>query len=236
MKVFLKKMFLFTLIVMMFVFTTSLHAATKAPTITTQIPPQIILTWNASSFYPSNFYGRALPSSGTPIDVSASLLINGKFVDTSNTNFVWYKSGDKLTEGVGLNQITTSVDDTTSGNVFIDVEATVGEETVSQSIAIPLTQPIVAIEIPYPYKTITANTNVTLRAVPYFFNISSLSRLVFYWQVGDVKKNMGSENSISLKIGSPYSDAQKKVSVSSYIQSKDDLTNITKTDIDLFIR
>lgn len=236
MKVFSKIIFSSALIIAMFVFTTSLHAATKTPVATPQIPPQIILTWNASNFYPSNFRGKALPSIGTPITISASLLMNGKFVDTSNAKFVWYKSGDKLTEGDGLNQITSDVGTDGITTAFFDVEVTLGDAVVNQSLAIPSTQPVVAIEIPYPRSTVDINANVLLRAVPYFFNVTSLDRLVFYWQVGDIKKNMGSTNAISLKISAPYSASQKNVAVSSYVQSKDDLTNITKTNTNLFIR
>lgn len=236
MKVFSKIIFSSTLIIAMSVFVTSLHAATKTPVTTPQIPPQVILTWSAPNFHPSNFRGRVLPSADTIITVSANLLINGKFVDTSKAGFVWYKSGDKLNEGDGLSQITISPSVSDTNLIFIDVEVTLGDIVAQQSISIPLTQPIVAIEIPYPNKTIPANTNITLRAVPYFFNVSSLDRFVFYWQVGDVKKNMGSENSISVKVGTPYSAAQKNVAVSSYVQSKDDLTNIIRTNTDVFIQ
>lgn len=210
------------------------QAAKTAPV--PQIPPQVVLTWNAANFYPSNYRGRALPSVGTPITVSAELLVNGKFADLSKANVVWYKSGNQIDSGVGLKQTITEPDSNDLNNIFIRAVVTLNDITAEQSIVIPVSDPVVAIEIPYPRSIIDANSDVTLRAIPYFFNISSLGRLIFYWQIGDTKKNMGTENSISVKISNPPSEAQKTVLVSSFVQNKDDLTNIIKTDINLFVR
>jgi len=217
-----------------FITTPFIRAARVAPT--SQIPPQVVLTWNAANFYPSNYRGRALPTIGTPTTISAELLVNGKFADLSKASVVWYKSGNQIDSGVGLKQTVVEPDNNDSSNIFIRAVVTLNDITAEQSIVIPVSNPVVAIEIPYPRSTINANSEVTLRAIPYFFNISSLNRLIFYWQIGDTKKNMGAENSISLKISNPPSEAQKTVVVSSYTQSKDDLTNIIKTDVNLFVR
>lgn len=213
--------------------TASLSRAAKT-TLAPQIPPQVILTWSASNFYPSNYRGKALPITQTPITVSVNLLQNGKFVDLGNTAITWYKSGDRTDTGVGLTQIVTTPDTNDVGNIFIRAGVALGDSTIDQSISIPIVQPTVAIEIPYPHSLIGANSDITLRAIPYFFNVASLNRFIFYWQVGDVKKNMGSEDSITLKIGGLSS--QQTVPVSAYVQSKDDMTNIIKTDTNLFAR
>ncbi|MEK7089367.1 MAG: hypothetical protein AAB920_00950 [Patescibacteria group bacterium] len=210
------------------------HAAKTAPA--PQIPPQIILTWSAENFYPSNYRGRALPTIGTPITVSTEMLINGKSADLSQANIAWYNSGNQIDSGIGLKQTSLKPDTNDVDGIFVRAEITLGNIIAEQSILIPISQPVVAIEIPYPHSIINANSDVTMRAVPYFFNVASLNRFIFYWQVGSIKKNMGAENSISLKISSPFSEAQKNVAVSSYVQSRDDMTNIIKTDTNIFIR
>jgi hypothetical protein len=234
----MKLFFKFSLMAFFFLFcfstTLPLNAATTPKT--PPIPPQVILTWSASNFYPSNYAGRALPSTQTPITVSAELLLNGKFTDISKAQINWYKLEDKIEGGVGLKQIVVIPDTNDLDSIFVRAEVVLNDTTSEQSILIPISKPVVAIEIPYPHSVIDANTDITLRAVPYFFNISSLDRLIFYWQVGSIKKDMGSDNSIALKIGTPSTDAQKTVGVSSYVQSKDDLTMIIKTDTNLYIR
>ncbi len=205
---------------------------TRAP----QIPPQALLTWSASNFYPSTYRGRALPTPGTPVTVSVALLQNGKFTDLSNTSVVWYKNEEKFDGGTGLTQITFQPSSGEVGNNFIRAELSVGTSTIDQSILVPVTNPSVAIEIPYPNSLVDASSDITLRATPFFFNITSLQDLLFYWQVGDIKKDMGSDNSISVKIGSPFSGDQRKVSISSYVQDKQNMTTIIKTDSSLYIK
>lgn len=217
------------LIVPSFVFGVTL---TRAP----QTPPQILLTWSASNFYPSTYHGRALPTPGTPVTISVALLQNGTFTDLSNVPITWYKNEEKLDSGTGLTQTTFQPGTGEVGNNFIRAELTLGDSTIDQSVLVPVTNPTVAIEIPYPYGSVDANSDITLRATPFFFNISSLQDLIFYWQVGDVKKDMGSNNSISVKVGNPFSGDQKKIPVSSYIQDKKDMTNIIKTDSYLYIK
>lgn len=205
---------------------------TRAP----QIPPQILLTWSAANFYPTTYHGRALPTPGTPITVSVALLQNGTFSDLSNTQIAWYKNEEKMDSGTGLTQITFQPETGEVGNNFVRAELTLGTSTIDQSVLVPVVNPSVAIEIPYPGASVDANSDVTLRATPFFFNISSLQDLLFYWQVGDVKKDMGSNNSISVKVGNPFSGDQKRIPVSSYIQDKKDMTNIIKTDSYLYIK
>ena len=205
---------------------------TRAP----QIPPQILLTWSASNFYPSTYRGRALPTPGTPVTVSVALLQNGKFADLSNTSIAWYKNEERLDGGTGLTQVTFQPRSGEVGNNFIRAELSMGTSTIDQSVLVPVVNPSVAIEIPYPNSLVTANSDVTLRATPFFFNISSLQDLLFYWQVGDVKKDMGSNNSISVTIGSPFSGDQRKIPISSYIQDKKNMTTIIKTDSSLYIQ
>lgn len=191
---------------------------------------QVILTWNASSFHPSLYPGRVLPSPKSSFAVTASMLTGGKFADLSNRTVTWYENEDRIQSGTGLTAITITTNQDAGTNEVVRAEVAFGTSTVSQSVVIPIAPPSVVIEIPYPGGQVKAGSQISLRATPFFFNISSLSDLIFYWQIGDIKKNMGSSNSISLSLGALPGGSSQTISVSSYVQSKRDLTNIIKTD------
>lgn len=206
-----------------------------APVVTPQIPPRLILSWSASSIHPSNYKGKVLPSLNTPIVVSVELLANGKFADISKTTIIWRKSGEVIKRGVGLKQIFIAPDSNDSSDVFIDAEVDFANNIVEQSLLIPVVKPFVSIEIPYPNSVVRGDSDVTIRATPYFFNASSLDDLVFYWQIGDIKKNMEQNNSITLKVSGAYS-SQDSLPITSYVQSRDVLTDIIVTNKPLFVR
>lgn len=202
---------------------------------TTAQPLSLILTWSASNYYPSNFEGRALPTPGTHVTLTLQGLRNGKVVDLSPYMITWFVDEEKMDFAQGLTEFTTKVGDTDSGNVFVRAEVTVDNETTpTETVGVPVVAPIVVIEAPYPNMQIVKNSTINLRATPYFFNTRTLDDYIFYWQVGDVKKNAGSTNVMSLTL--TKSGSGSVVPVSSYVQERRNATNIIQTDLKLYVQ
>ena len=61
----------------------------------------LILTWKARSYVPLAYAGKALPSAGTPIDVSATLIEKNIPVNLVSYEIHWYVNGILADKGIG---------------------------------------------------------------------------------------------------------------------------------------
>lgn len=179
----------------------------------------LFVTWKANNLFPSNFQGKALPSPGTSIDVSVEMAKNGVIADPAKTLFTWAVDGRNVVEGMGKNRFTFSAEKNADNAHFVRVTAETGSESVNSSINVPVVAPFSVIETPFPFNSIPKNTRVSLRAVPYFFNVSSLQDLLFGWQMNDFKANMKQDNVLSFDVGDPNRNTAKEVNITSYTQN-----------------
>lgn len=198
--------------------------------------PQLIVTWAARSYYPLGFTGRPLPTAGTPITLSVEATVDGKLMDLSNASVAWYKDGDRFDMGTGLKTSTFNAEENDAGAHFIRVVVTINTTDVEQMIRIPVTKPVTVLETPYPHRIIPAKSEALFTSVPYFFNAASIQDFIFSWAVGDLRKNTGSDNTLSLNVGEPYTDEQRTVTITTYAQNRNNPFEVIKNATDIFVR
>ncbi len=181
---------------------------------------QIIITWQANNFYPSDYLGKALASSNTPIIISAEILKNGKISDSSKTNFLWYVDNELINQGFGFKETSFIAKKTDKDSYFVRVVAESNGKKNENSIRIPTSENKLIIQVPYPNQLIKAGSRVALKALPYFFNVSSLKELNFTWQINEKKYETGDDNQLILNLGTPKTSSQNEIQISVFAQNQ----------------
>lgn len=161
---------------------------------------QVILTWHANNFYPSDFEGKPSVTKNTPIELAAEVLKNNKFLDLSSAKFYWYIDGKLIERGDGLKEISYTATNTEGDNHFVRVVIKNGNENFETARRIPISGYELALEIPYPGNIVSPNSQASIRVVPYFFNIPTLDSLNFAWKINNVTQAIR-ENELILNIG-----------------------------------
>lgn len=163
-------------------------------------PTQAYVTWKASNFYLASFSGKALPSNGTSVALAVAVTRNGTLIDIGQANVVWDVDGKFLSGGVGQRTAAFIASKGAGDSYFAHVTVTLGGETIEGAAQIPVTGPVVVLDMPYPNGTAHGDT-ITLRALPFFFSASSLSDLSFSWFIDGTEKNTGSDNELTINAG-----------------------------------
>ena len=198
-----------------------------------QTPPQIILTWQANNFYPSDYPGKAVASPDSSVTVAAEVLLNSKLLDLSQADFTWLADDKIAGRGKNLKEVSFQTKKTAGDSVFVRVIIEIGEETLENSIRIPTERPVVVIDAPLPDRGIASGGAVTLRAMPYFFSVSSLEDLEFLWRVNDMERGGEGRNLITLNVGSPQTEGQRTIRITSSVQNKKNLFEFSNGKIEL---
>ena len=186
-----------------------------------QTPAQVILTWQANNFYPADYTGKALATPNTPVTVSAEVLRDGKLIDLSEGTFTWYVDEKFLNRTQGLKEILFTVKKPVGDSHFIRVTIQLGNSLFESSIRVPVSKHLVVLENPYPNQLVRVGSKTIIRAVPYFFNISSFQDLTFSWQINNSEQGGGgSDNQLVLNIGTPQTPSQNKLRITTLVQNK----------------
>jgi hypothetical protein len=196
---------------------------------------QIILTWQAQNFYPADYPLKPLPTVRSAVVVSAEIVKNGKLADSSQTVFTWYIEDNFFDRGSGLNSILFTASQNDYKKNFVKVEAVYGDERLERTISIPITNPKIILNVPAPNREIFPNTKIDIQAIPYFFNVTSITDLIFSWQINGVRQNARG-NDIALEIGTPQNAEQKTLNITATTQNRNDVLEITKNNLSLTIR
>lgn len=175
-----------------------------------------------------------MPSFGTKIYLALEAIRDGKLLDLSSTPIEWRKNGDLIKRGSGQNEAVVSFSETDATG-FVSVSATFEDKTIQKSISIPVTDPKLVLEIPFYKNIVPKNTDISILAMPYFFNTTSFNDFSFSWQVGALKKGTGTNNKITINTGNPSVAIDKTVLISGYIQNKHSLMEIVKTQKKIII-
>ena len=162
---------------------------------------QVIITWQANNFFPSDFQGKAMPTFGTPITVSAEALVNSKFFDLSKIMVAWFVDGTFAGQGVGLKEFTFPNAKSDGDFVFVRAVAKLTDQNLEGSARIPVVTPRIVFENSPAGGVVRQGASVFLTAIPYFFNVSSLDGLSFSWVVDTVKQNTITQPAISFVVG-----------------------------------
>lgn len=174
-------------------------------------PAQLILTWHANNFYPSDFPGKPLPTPGTAVRVAAEAVAGSKFLNLSSAAFLWYVDGQLLSEGKGLKEIQFTTRTPDRGYHLVRVEIKNGAEAYEGATSIPVVAPRVTLAIPFASRSPSPGDEVAAYAVPYFFNVVSLSDLRFFWFINGVRETSSANASLNLKMGTPHAASENTV-------------------------
>lgn len=199
-----------------------------------QTAPQVLLTWQANNFYPADYQGRALATPGTPISVSAEVLRNNKFLDASKANFTWLLDEKLLTSGVGLKEVVFNVNKAPGDSHFVRVSINLNNEVFENAIRVPVAKPTLVLDAPYPNALVKAGSKAAIEAVPYFFNISSLQKLIFSWQIGNNDpQDSGSDNELILNTGTAA--GAEPITIFGSVRNANDLSEFASDRIRLIV-
>jgi len=196
--------------------------------------PELVITWKADNFYPTSYTGKALPSVGTKVYLAIEAVQDGKFLDLSKTLIEWRKNGERIRKGEGQKEALVVFNETDQTS-FVSVSVSLGEKTIEKNILIPVVSPKLVLEVPYLNNAVPKNTNISVLAMPYFFNAKSLNDFSFSWQIGGLKRGTGSDNKIIINTGNPSIAANQLITINGYIQNKRSLMEIVKTQTKIFI-
>lgn len=149
----------------------------------TTTAPRFMVTWQAQNFAPADFTGKLLPIANTPIDVVFNIIENGKIADLANTEVRWYVNNKIQQSGRGKQALRFSAPE--FGGEDQEVRISIPNyknRELTKTIIIPVTAPQVIIQAPFISNEIPRG-EIRLRALPYFFNVSSIKNLRFRWLV-----------------------------------------------------
>jgi hypothetical protein len=146
--------------------------------------PQFLVTWKSSSSYIPSFYtGKALPSLGSNITASVELISNGHIINIGSQTIYWYLDEVLVGGGTGVQQVTFSPFGTPpSAQVLEVVLPQYSGGYLSHSIQIPFISPAAVISAPYPNQRFSSNP-FAVQGLPFFFTATSSNNLLFSWAV-----------------------------------------------------
>lgn len=171
---------------------------------------QPVISWQANNFFPSDYVGKALPSTGTRVSLSVMVIKGAKVLDLSGARIFWYVD-EKLISREDEPTVAFAVTKRGGDSHFVRVVVESKDGKFENSTRVPVVRPSLAVGIPYPNNTVPQNSELRLRAIPFFFNVSSLDGLKFSWRVGEERITSVSENELVLKVGKPLSELQRNL-------------------------
>lgn len=146
-----------------------------------QTAPEIWATWKAESYIPADFKGKAMPSDSTLVTASFEVTEGGRFINLSSYEIYWYLNSELIKTATGEQQVAFRVPIRGNHQLMIKVNDYEGR-TLVKTITIPAVRPEAVIIAPYP-RDIFSNSQLQVRAVPYFFNTTNPASLNFSWAV-----------------------------------------------------
>lgn len=144
---------------------------------------QLLVTWQADTYVPDGFSGKIMPASDSQIVVGVDLINLGKRVDLSPYKIYWYVD-EKFYQGtVGLTRISLAAPHFIGENSMkVRVLITDYGSGIGKTITIPIVVPEAVIQSSAPSLAASA-APFNLQAYPYFFNVRTMSQLVFDWSL-----------------------------------------------------
>jgi len=140
----------------------------------------VALVWKTDTFVPPEYGGKALPTAGSRVTVSALPEIRNENPD--DLLYSWYLDGESQVRSVGGEQDFTFVVAQTSGSVpvMVDVATPTGSLRIRKAITIPVVKPSVVLQ-PADAVSVARGAKTTVEALPYYFHIVTLNQLSYDW-------------------------------------------------------
>jgi hypothetical protein len=154
--------------------------------------PQMILTWQAETYTPPDFSGKALPIADSRIIAGVDLIDGGARTDLSGQRINWYLNDDFYQGGPGLTRVNFPAPHII-GATSIRLRVSIPDygSGAGKTIIIPVVPPEAVITSSAPGLEASAVPFV-LEATPYFFNVRSPSDLQYVWSIN--KSPVGAGN------------------------------------------
>lgn len=195
-----------------------------------------IVTWEANNFYPADFEGKPQATFKTPITVSVEVVRAGKLLNITGTNIAWYVDDSFMDEGIGKKSITFNTRNVYGSGHLLKIQIERTDGTIEVIERIPVAKPRVVIEIPYLNSIISAQSKVTIKAIPYFFTNTLLSGLKFSWDINGSRQSSVGDNVLSLNVGTPQTTGQQTLLVTGTIQNNISQSEFSNTYAKLYIQ
>ena len=153
--------------------------------------PTIFLTWQAASYVPQGYAGKALPISDTRVTVAADLIDKGTRVDLSSMNILWYLNDVFYQGGVGMVRASFTAPHYV-GPTSVKVRVFIPDYTggPGKTIVVPVTTPQITINSSAPDLSAAA-VPFRVTANPYFFNVKDPSALFYNWSLNNAGVGSG---------------------------------------------
>jgi hypothetical protein len=175
---------------------------------------QIIISWETENFVPYEFGGKKLVTPGSDILIGFDFIKNNQVINLSKNKIYWYINNELISNAPGIKQIKITAPNQRGGNVDVRVE--LPEYGVLKTIEIPIVNPKIVIDAPFPKKEVYEN-NFEVNILLYFFNLpkDSLKEdpAQFFnisWQINGNRAKPASEDPLKLKI---FVDSNEKTSI-----------------------
>ena len=176
--------------------------------------PEFLFTWNADTFIPEWYEGKAFPSYGSTLSVSFEIIEKngsnkGKLIDLSNREIRWYVGGDLARTGVGLQSLRIRNEDYPGKSISVRVsvpnyyDAELGRSyDVSHYESIPIVSPRLVGDYQQFDNKLLPGKKMFLSIHPFFFNGSNESMRVT-WKIGGEEVLVDPSEKYSLYINVP---------------------------------
>lgn len=197
--------------------------------------PLPFITWQARSYAPPQYRGKAMPTAGSQITVNFNIVNQGKIADLSKQTINWYLSGNILGSGKGMQTLTflAPTDGSSAASLSIELPDYTSQLLI-YALDIPIVNPEAVIEAPYVAGVFSGNS-LQVRGTPYFFNVSSPLALNFAWSVnGETPQNAEDPSVLAVNIGSGARPGSS-VDIGLTISSPSDILAAAQTEATLTI-
>lgn len=209
-------------------------------------PDDFTLAWACDSYIPPDYPGKALPTAGSKIKVTAMPTKKLSY-NPDLLNYRWFLDDDIMgwANGRGKSSLRFTATKETGYHV-VELQALDSQETVvfRQTISILMSRPQMILKDSLTGYSLEENylastgQNLNFKAVPLFFPISNLSQLVFQWKVDNINVPIEEKDADWLKLtlpkGSLSSPLSKIIQIS--IHNRLDESVRASTSLNLEIR
>lgn len=159
--------------------------ALQAKPTMSQTAPTFWVTWATDAYTAPLYEGKSLPTNGSAVNVAFELIENGKVVSLSSQEIKWFLGSTLVKKAHGVKEYTFRSEAVSGANQLrIELPGFRGGATLAKSLAIPAVSPEVVLDAPYIKNAITGS-ELTLEALPYYFNAQRLRDILFNWKINN---------------------------------------------------
>jgi hypothetical protein len=174
-------------------------------------PSYIDILWEANTYTPVWYAGRALPTQGSKITATVMPVLNSN-IQVGSLIFNWSKNGNLLKDFSGIDKKTITINSPNLYNDYIlevSVSDLSGNILGNNSVKISTIEPKVYLYKHRPligtvfYDAINTASNIinaeqSIDAIPYYFNVKNPHDLTYKWEISGAKYIQNSKNNVSI--------------------------------------